>query len=69
MNEVTNFMYYMYNRWCFDECIALFGKDLGAHIWEKYKNSMSGDKLYWYGSLDKKCQQRLVDRANEIYKK
>lgn len=68
-NEVTNFMYYMYNKWCLDECLALFGKSLGAHIWKKYEDNMGLDKLYWYASLDRTCQQKLVDRANEIYRK
>lgn len=68
MNEVTNFMYYMFNRWCPDECVALFGKDLGEHIWKKYEE-VGSDKLYWYAELDDKCKQKLVDRANEIYRK
>lgn len=67
MNEVTYFMYYMYNKWCYDECVALFGQSLGSHIWQKYEDNRGGDKLYWYASLDRTCQQKLVDRANEIY--
>ena len=69
MNEVTNFMYYMFNKWCYDECIKLFGQNLGSHIWKKYEDNESSDKLYWYASLDNKCRQKLVDRANEIYRK
>jgi hypothetical protein len=64
-------MYYMYNKWCFDECLALFGRNLGVHIWRKYESNLNegGDKLYWYAGLDKTCQDKLVSRANEIYKK
>ena len=65
-NEVTNFMYYMYNNWCPQEAENLFGKYLGEHIFAKYIEFGDGT-LYFYGSLDEKCRQKLVDRANEIY--
>lgn len=67
MNEVTHFMLYIYNRWCYDECVSLFGESLGKHIWSKYEKY--SDRLYWYAELDNKCKQKLVDRANEIYRK
>ena len=68
MNEVTNFMYYMYNRWNFDECVSLFGERLGKHIWEKFERRIP-DTLLWYSDLDNDCRRKLVDRANEIYAK
>jgi len=67
-NEVTNFMYYLYNKWNIYEAKRLFGLDLGAHIWKKYLECGSA-VLYWYGELDSECKQKLVDRANEIYNK
>lgn len=69
MNEVTKFMYYMFNKWCIQESKLLFGENLGGHVWEKYKRmlSHSGDRLLFYAELDKDCQQRLVNRANELY--
>ena len=71
-NEVENFMYYMYNRWCIDEAHLLFGKSLGDHIYAKWteKIEYSIDRtMSWYGELDKKCRQKIVDRANELYNK
>ena len=67
MNEVTNFMHYLYNKWGFYEAENLFGKSLGEHIWEKWLNRT--DSLLWYSELDNECRQKLVDRANEIYAK
>lgn len=67
-NEVTNFMYYMYNRWSYDEAVKLYGENLGQHIYEKYqhlKNSLG--ILFWYSELDDENRQIVVDRANEIY--
>ena len=67
MNEVTNFMFYLYNKWNEYEADSVFGKDLGHHIWNKWINR--SDSLLWYSDLDNQCKQKLVDRANEIYAK
>lgn len=67
-NEVTNFMYFMLNVWNESESIRIFGDNLGRHIFEKWLNFLHDD-LRWYGSLDNKCRQKIVDAANEYYKK
>lgn len=71
-NDVTNFMYYMYNKWCIGEAKKVFGDNLGEHIYEKWteKSEYSIDQnLSWYADLDKDCRQKIVDRANELYNK
>lgn len=65
-NEVTNFMYYVYNKWNEYEAKKLFGDDLGQHIFNKWVYYRNND-LRWYAELDNVCRQKLVDRANEIY--
>ena len=65
MNEVTNFMLYIYNRWNEYEAGKVFGEVLGAHIWSKWLDKY--DSLKWYADLDTQCRQKLVDRANSIY--
>ena len=65
MNEVTKFMFYIYNRWNEYEAAKVFGDDLGAHIWSKWLDRT--DSLLWYSELDNECKQKLVDRANELY--
>lgn len=65
MNEVTNFMWYIFNKWTKEECEYLFGY-LAEHIWNKWK-VYNHDALRWYAELDNECRQKLVDRANEIY--
>ena len=69
-NEVTKFMWYMCNKWNLDEARELFGDNLGAHIYQKklHLQEIGYDTLYWYGDLDETCRQKIVDRANEIYK-
>ncbi len=70
MNEVTYFMWYMYNRWSKEEAILLFGNNLGEHIFSKWCHHRQGlGDLYWYSELDNECRQKVVDRANEIYGK
>lgn len=69
-NEVECFMYYMYNRWNLNESKKLFGNDLGTHIFNKWtgKREYSHDQtMSWYGDLDKKCRDKLLERAKEIY--
>ena len=71
-NEVDNFMLYMFNKWCLNECRYLFGNNLGDHIWRKWHGVVRegcGDQLLFYANLDKKCRQKIVDRANELYNK
>lgn len=68
-NDVTTFMWYVFNRWCMSEACHLFGDDLGAHIFAKWEDYGAGRELLWYSELDTRCRQRLVDRANEIYNK
>ena len=67
MNEVTKFMFYVFNKWNLSEAKAIFGDNLGTHIYAKYINC--SDILLWYSELDNECKQKLVDRANEIYAK
>ena len=69
-NEVTNFLYYMYNKWCIGEAKKVFGDNLGEHIFSKWvhhrETSKLGD-LFWYSELDDVCRNKVVARANEIY--
>ena len=69
-NYVECFMYYMYNRWCLDESVLLFGENLGNHIYGKWihKANTHDQTMSWYGELDKSCRDKIYDRAIEIYK-
>lgn len=66
INQVTAFMYYIYNRWDLNEARFLFGNELGIHIFNKFNNV---DSLEFYGALDKECRNKLVRRAIELYEK
>lgn len=70
MNEVTKFMFYLFNRWDKSEAIQIFGDNLGRHIYGKWLwcRENGADQLVWYAELDRECQNKLVARANEIYK-
>lgn len=70
-NEVTNFMLYIYNKWCIEESVLLFGENLGRHIFRKWvQDDVTSDRsLYWYFNLDNECRQKIVDRANVLYNK
>lgn len=64
-NHVSSFMYYMYNRFSLSECIALFGEELGHHIYGKYLRS--GDIFRWYSELDYSTRDTIVERATQIF--
>ena len=69
-NEVTNFMYYMYNRWGLDEAKDVFGDNLGEHLfskWLHYRHYTHSGDLYWYSEHKNKNRNKIVARANEIY--
>lgn len=66
-NEVTKFMWYMFNVWNEIEAKRLFGENLGMHIYKKWQDNRR-DSLYWYALLDNDCRKTLVDRSNEYYK-
>lgn len=70
-NEVTNFLFYIYNKWSKEESVRLFGNDLGNHIFNKWIDcfSCSDRTMYWYANLDNTCRRKIVDRANEMYNK
>jgi hypothetical protein len=71
-NEVTNFMYYIYNKWSKEESVRLFGNDLGNHIFNAWvgKHEYSNDiTMSWYADLDNECRRKIVDRANDLYNK
>lgn len=68
MNEVTNFMYYMYNKWCESEAIQVFGDNLGRHIYQKWIQH-GYEEMRWYAELDTQCRNKVVQRANELYGK
>lgn len=70
-NSVTNFMYYIFNRWSEQEAINLYGEALGRHIWGKYVDYIERNlgELRFYAELDVRCKNIIVERADEIYGK
>lgn len=70
MKTVKNFIWYMYNRWNEYEASRIFGKDLGNHIfnkWVEYRENVRDYTVEWFMALDKECQTKIIERANEIY--
>jgi hypothetical protein len=67
--DVLNFMYYLLNKWCEDECNLLFGESLGEHIYKKYVYCLQEGfgHLLWFSALDNECKCKIIERANEIY--
>lgn len=73
-NDVSSFFYYMWNKWCEDECKIVFADSCGGykHYWNKwvhfcneYGVRSAVDCLY--GDLDTGNRDKLVARALECY--
>ena len=60
-------MWYMFNKWSHAEAVAIYGNDLGNHIYEKWLNSPS--PLHLFADIDSECREKLVERAVKIYAK
>lgn len=58
---IESFMYYMYNDFTRDESIAVFGENLGVHLWGKFNNRR--DELHWFCELDGENRDKIAARA------
>ena len=69
VNIVTVFMYYIFNKWNYDEAVIIFGENLGKHIYKKWVQcrNINYDQLGWYADLDTTCRNKLVQRAIDTY--
>ena len=66
-NQVTYFMWYMYNKWSKGNAIKIFGDNLGNHIWNKWIHRDRMDVLMFYSELDSTCRNMLVEEAINTY--
>ena len=63
---ILSFFIYMYNRWNLDESVEIFGKQLGAHIFNKWEYAGQDIGLFFI-DLDEECQLKLQERAFSMY--
>jgi hypothetical protein len=73
-NDVTSFMFYMWNHWSKEECKAVFASASGGweHYWNKWcyfseKYSRFGAVEEFYAELSNYNRDKLVKRALELY--
>lgn len=71
-NKATSLLFYMWNRWCLDECkIAFKGGDWN-HFWNKWcgyceMHGRFGAVEHFYAELTNDNRDKLVKRACEMY--
>ena len=72
-NDVTSFMYYMWNAWCKEECERAFSRTVNwEHFWGKWcgicdKHGVFGAAERFYAELSCRSRNLLVARALEVY--
>lgn len=69
-NIVSSFFYYMWNAWCKEECLKVFGP-MCEHFWSKWCSmanpSAHGSSEKFYSALSEHNRALLVNRACEVY--
>lgn len=73
-NDVSSFMYYMWNHWSEQECKEVWKDDDYSHFWKKWcalseKYSRFGAAEEFYAELSDHNQDKLVRRALECYER
>lgn len=71
-NDVTSFMFYMWNAWCEDECREVFKENFYPHFWNKWcecceRYGTRGASERFYAELSDANRNKLVKRALEVY--
>lgn len=73
-SELDCFLFYMWNRWDYSECRAIFGKHLVDHIWHEWlklceSDGRTGAAASLYAALDEDKRKKLSERAFKHYNK
>ena len=74
-NDVTSFMYYMWNAWCKEECERAFSRTVNwEHFWRKWCGICDTYGVFsaterFYAELSDRSRNLLVARALEVYDK
>lgn len=71
-NDATSLLFYMWNRWCLEECKIVFKGGDWNHFWNKWCGYNSeygrfGAVEDFYASLTNDNRDKLVRRACEMY--
>ena len=72
MDHINAYMKFMYNQWTEQICRAIFGTQLGDHIWSKwlgfreYQGIESAIFNMWF-ALDRECTYKILNFAFEYY--
>ena len=71
-NDATSLLFYMWNRWCLEECKIVFKDGDWNHFWNKWCGYNSeygrfGAVEDFYASLTNDNRDKLVRRACEMY--
>jgi len=70
-NIVTSYFFYMFCRWCREECVKVFPGYMTDHMWSKWVRcttpSSSGAAERFYADLDEGNREKIVARACELY--
>lgn len=75
LEAVNMLFFYMWNDWCQDECLKIFGNIMGDHFWSKWNlyagqhNTVMGGFESLWASMTDDNREKLLARAIEVQSK
>lgn len=71
-SELDCYLFYMWNAWSKDECMAIFGERFGEHIWNKWekqcdRRGLDGAPAPFYANCDTEVRRKIIERAVAHY--
>lgn len=72
MDHIDAYMKFMYHQWTEQMCKAIFGAQLGDHIWTKWMGFREDQGIeaaifnMWF-ALDRECTYKILDMALQYY--
>lgn len=75
LEAVNMLFFYMWNDWCQDECLKIFGNIMGDHFWSKWnlyagqQNTVMGGFESLWASMTDDNREKLLARAIEVQSK
>ena len=71
-SELDCYLFYFWNAWNQDECLTIFGKVLGGHLWSKWEQMYDeygaiAAPAPFFAQHDHGNRDKVVRRAVEYY--
>lgn len=72
MEQVSRYLYYMWNKWCLRECEDIWPGHMAKHVWDKWlsqcvKHGAFGGAATFWAELDNSSRKALWNHIEQTY--